>query len=477
MSKWGTRAFEIRSSTFDIRNFSSSASQIMAQREELLVHHQRLAFLAQLGEQLPHPAPPGDVEAEGLREVFLRVRGSVARDVVRQGGRYAASLEVHPGIVHAAVGLEDLAKGAPESLAVGPAPVVIQEAVAQLVRHEPHQHGPVDLQAGAPLGHVALFNLHDLGPPWIHAGDARAEEHAVAPRLDAGDAEQAPHAAQGGTDQVLARRVAAAPGAVRHPVVDAAAAVRARALEVVVIAPALVAAAPGAVRHGVLQAAAATPIAARMIAEALGRLERHLARGSFLVDLRTAPGAEPVEVRDHPPAAVALGAGDLAGVGPDLGAAAAGAVGPVSLKLVATEAPQLGPWDRLPPLTVVAHAAGPPRPRPQSSRPTLASPAEGGGAPVNQMRGLEGSAAPRAGLAAPSVHVKRELKPPAGAGAGAVIAQRGALRGDGLLQHGADFTIQVLQGDGSQAVRRARWIDARSEEHTSELQSPTNLVC
>src|SRR3990172_153785 len=87
-------------------------------------------------------------------------------------------------------------------------------------------------------------------------------------------------------------------------------------------------------------------------------------------------------------------------------------------------------------------------------------PAEGGGAPVNQVRGLEDRAAPGARLAAPPIDVKRELKPAAPAGAGAVVSEGRALSRDGFAQHGADFTIEGGQ---------------RSEEHTSELQSPLHL--
>src|SRR5256885_6625277 len=37
--------------------------------------------------------------------------------------------------------------------------------------------------------------------------------------------------------------------------------------------------------------------------------------------------------------------------------------------------------------------------------------------------------------------------------------------------------LRALRGDGSGAVGHSRPPDFRSEEHTSELQSPCNLVC
>src|SRR3990172_4650878 len=222
---------------------------------------------------------------------------------------------------------------------------------------------------------------------------------------------QRPPPPQRGPYQVLAGGVAAAPGAVDHPVVDAAAAVGARTVELVIVAPSLVAAPPGAVGHGVFQPAAATPIAPRVIAEPFGCLERHLAGGPLLVDVGAAPGAEPVGVRYHPPAFVALRPGDLTGVSPHLRAAAVRAIVPVALKLMAADASELGPRDRLPPPTVVAHSAGSLGP-PSDSWSPLAPPAERGGAPVNQVRGLEDRAAPGARLAAPPIDVKRELKPP-----------------------------------------------------------------
>src|SRR5256885_2962808 len=43
---------------------------------------------------------------------------------------------------------------------------------------------------------------------------------------------------------------------------------------------------------------------------------------------------------------------------------------------------------------------------------------------------------------------------------------------------GPDFRqVRPRPGDDGAAARRRRWHALRSEEHTSELQSPCNLVC
>jgi hypothetical protein len=63
-------------------------------------------------------------------------------------------------------------------------------------------------------------------------------------------------------------------------------------LEESLFVPMLWSAAPGAVRHWILNAAAAPPIAAGILSEPSGRLERLIAGKAFLVNVGPAPGAE-----------------------------------------------------------------------------------------------------------------------------------------------------------------------------------------
>src|SRR5256885_5413834 len=53
---------------------------------------------------------------------------------------------------------------------------------------------------------------------------------------------------------------------------------------------------------------------------------------------------------------------------------------------------------------------------------------------------------------------------------------RGAVRGRGAPRQRASLS-SVLEPDGIELQRRAAARFRRSEEHTSELQSPCNLVC
>ena len=68
---------------------------------------------------------------------------------------------------------------------------------------------------------VALLDLHGLGIARVHARDARAEQHAVAPVADARDQQQPAHPGERARDQVPPGGVVAAPGADVHPVVHA----------------------------------------------------------------------------------------------------------------------------------------------------------------------------------------------------------------------------------------------------------------
>ena len=193
-------------------------------------------------------APPGDVEPERLREILLRVLGRVGADVVPRGDRDAPALEVHPGVVHRAVGLVHLAEGAAEATGAGPVPVVVQEAVAQLVGDETDEHGPGDLVL-PPLAHdVALLDLDDLRIARVHARDAGPEQHPVAPVADPAHQQQPAHPGERPGNEVAPGGVVAAPRAGVHPVVHPAAAVGAVALEQIRLVPVLRPPAPGAVR-------------------------------------------------------------------------------------------------------------------------------------------------------------------------------------------------------------------------------------
>src|SRR5213592_869133 len=142
-------------------------------------------------------------------------------------------------------------------------------------------------------------------------------------------------------DEVATGGVLAAPGARRHPVVNAAIAVGTDVLEIIV-APRLGAPAPRTKAHGVHHAAAASPVAAGVVLEAFGRFERLVAR-IVVLDVAPAPRAERRRVRYHPPAVRALGIRFALRVAPFEPPAAARAIAPVPLQLgVTAGAAQLG---------------------------------------------------------------------------------------------------------------------------------------
>src|SRR5256885_6098353 len=57
----------------------------------------------------------------------------------------------------------------------------------------------------------------------------------------------------------------------------------------------------------------------------------------------------------------------------------------------------------------------------------------------------------------------------------AAAATSSTTRSSGVAPEGA--TAEVYPAAGARALRASRGSPARSEEHTSELQSPCNLVC
>src|SRR5437667_2722682 len=309
---------------------SPEAPDVVVQHQELLEHRHAFAFAPELREQLAQPPATRDVKPERLSEVLLRVRRGVRGDVVREGGGDAAALEVHPLRVGHAVCLAYLPEGPPESPGPGERPIVIEEGVPQLVQNQSGQHVPRDLVAPPPLaGHVAALDLDDLGRPVRHTRNAGTQEHAVVPVLEAADDQQLPRPPQRLADQIAPGGVFAAPRADVHPIVHALVAVRADVLELLV-APFLRAPAPGARPHRVHHAAAAAPLAAPVILEPLGGLERLRARVP-VGDVATAPGAVREAVRHHPTAVVTLRAGLLGGVAPLEPATAVRAIRPKPL--------------------------------------------------------------------------------------------------------------------------------------------------
>src|SRR6185437_176206 len=255
------------------------------------------------------------------------MRGGVRRDVVGERGGDAPALEVDPLRVGHAVRLAHLPEGAPEPSGSRKRPIVIEEGMPQLVEDQSAQHVPRDLVAPPSLaGHVAALDLDDLGRSMGHAGNARPQQHAVIPTLQAADDQKLPHAPQRLADQVAAGGIFTAPRADVHPIVHALVAVRADVLELLV-APFLRAPAPGARSHWVHHAAAAAPLAAPVVFEPLWGLERFGARIA-VDDVATAPGAEREAVRHHPAAVVARRAGLFGGVAPLEPAAAVRAIRP-----------------------------------------------------------------------------------------------------------------------------------------------------
>src|SRR5689334_21492762 len=162
-----------------------------------------------------------------------------------------------------------------------------------------------------------------------HARYAWPQQYPVVPILETPNDQELAHSPQGLADQVASRGVLAAPRADVHPIVHALVAMRADVLELL-IAPFLRASAPGTKAHRVHHAATAAPLAARVVLEALGGLERLRAR-ILVGDVATAPGAEREAVGHHPAAVVALRARLLGRVAPLEPAAAVRAVRPEAL--------------------------------------------------------------------------------------------------------------------------------------------------
>jgi hypothetical protein len=215
---------------------------------------------------------------------------------------------------------------------------MVQKAVTQLVRQQAHQHCPRDLIPMAPAHYVALLDLDDTRVLRVNTGDAGAQQHPIAPILDARDQKEAPDTGKCAGDQVPSGRVGAAPGTCAHPVIYPPRAAGALAFEKPILVPALRPAAPGAVPHGVLNPATAAPIAACIHAEATGSLQWLLARVSFLMDVRAAPRTRSKLLRHCPPAFVALSAGHSPTVTPPLCPAAGRAEVAVARDPVAADA-------------------------------------------------------------------------------------------------------------------------------------------
>src|SRR5205823_13476787 len=91
------------------------ASDEIVQHQELLEHRHALALAPELREQLAQPAAPRHVEPERFGEILLRVRRGVGGDVVRQGGRHAASLEIYLLGIRYAIHLSPFPESAAES--------------------------------------------------------------------------------------------------------------------------------------------------------------------------------------------------------------------------------------------------------------------------------------------------------------------------------------------------------------------------
>src|SRR5256885_7158429 len=290
------------------------AADQVVQHQKLLEHGHALALAPELREQLAQAAAPRDVEPKRLGEVLLGMRRGVGGDVVWEGGRHAATLEVDPLGVGHPVRLAHFAERAAEPSGARERPVVIQERVAQLVENQPGEHVPGDLVAATLAGDIAALDLDDLGGAVRHTRDSGPEQYPVIPILEASHDEQLAHPAQRLADQVPAGGVLPAPRADLHPIVDALAAMRADVLKLPIV-PFLGTAAPGAEPHRVHHAAAAPPAAAAVIQKPLGRLERLGAR-VLVGDLAPAPGAIREAVGHDPAAVVALRAGLLRGIAP-----------------------------------------------------------------------------------------------------------------------------------------------------------------
>src|SRR5262245_33389979 len=111
--------------------------------------------------------------------------GCIGADEAPRRNRHVAPLEVDPAVVHAAIRLVHFAEGMTEAACRGPVPMMIQEAVSQLVGDETDQHGPRNLVTATLAHDVALLDLDDLAVARIDPRDAGPQEDPVPPITNA----------------------------------------------------------------------------------------------------------------------------------------------------------------------------------------------------------------------------------------------------------------------------------------------------
>src|SRR3954451_7907774 len=337
---------------------SAERAHVVMQDQKLLEQNDAFPLSTELTEEIAQSAAAGDIESEGFGKVLLRVLGGIRADVVRGCDRNAPALEVDPGIVHAAVGLVHLTEGPPELTGAGPVPVMVQEAVAQLVSDEAHEHGPGNFVPPALADDVALLDLHHVGVLRIHTRYPGPKKNPIVPILDSADQQEATDAGERPRDQVSTSGIPAAPGAGVHQIIHPTAAVRAFALEQPFLVPLLRTATPGTIGHGILNPAAASPVAARILPKSSRRLERFVARVTFFVNVGATPRAEGERIRDRPAALVAFGSRQRSEIAPAVRSAALRAESHVPLHPVPAYAALVaGPGAR-PPASTGAHSVG-----------------------------------------------------------------------------------------------------------------------
>src|SRR4051812_24553598 len=129
------------------------------QDQKFLEQDDALPLSTELTKEVAQSAPAGDIEPERFGKILLRVFRRVGADVVGRRDRNAPALEIDPGIVHPAVRLIHFAESPAELTGAGPVPMMIQEAMPQLMSDEAHEHGPGNFVPPALPDHVALLDL------------------------------------------------------------------------------------------------------------------------------------------------------------------------------------------------------------------------------------------------------------------------------------------------------------------------------
>src|SRR5690242_14676505 len=193
------------------------------EHEELLEQNHPFSFPSELTKEIAQSPPAGDIEPERLRKIFLRVLRGICTDVIGWRNGYAPALKVHPGVVHTAIGLVDLTKRAAKLAGTRPVPVMIQEAVTQLVSDEADEHGPGDFIPSPLAHHIALLDFDHPGVFGIDAGNAGTEQDPISPILDAGNQQQTTNPGERAGNEVASRGVSAAPGTGIHQIIYPAA--------------------------------------------------------------------------------------------------------------------------------------------------------------------------------------------------------------------------------------------------------------